>query len=638
MNALHQAAEAAGIELDWHDIEGGHHRVPDGTLVDILRAMGLPTDQPSPVVRLPIIAEPDQIVILKDTGRDVPYRLIREDGHLVEGRTVATDGATALAETLPLGLHRLQIAEEERFLLIAPPKALAPSDLGVERCFGIGVQLYGLRTRRQSDLGDFGDLKRAVERFADAGADFVGLNPLHGLFLSRPEAASPYSPSSRRFLNPLYISVDRAASRLGQQLSLPPALSGDLVDYPVALRRKLQALEQLFAGFEGSPEFERYRAAGGEALERHCLFEALQEQGATERVQPGSDVAAAFAHDHQDRMSFFAFLQWLADLQLEEAQVTARDAGMAVGLYRDLAVGVDPEGSMVWSAPDVTLRGVSIGAPPDAFSPLGQMWNLAPFSPPALAARGFRPLLDDLEANARHTGALRIDHIIGWQRQFWIPAGKSPAEGAYVRFPFDVLARLAALVSHRHRCLIIGEDLGTVPEGFRPKMQACGMLSCRVIWFERDGDRIRKPSDYPNDALASITTHDLPTVRGFWRAQDIAWRERLGIEPDAQAARDDRERDKALLVQALRDAGVLNEEATPDAIVAALHRFLARTNSALALVQLEDLAGLSEQPNLPGTIHDHPNWRRRLPLAIEDLLERDETRDLLRMIAEERAG
>ncbi|MCB2052981.1 MAG: 4-alpha-glucanotransferase [Geminicoccaceae bacterium] len=652
--ALERKAGALGIEPTWRDVHGGVHRVPDAALEALIGVMtrGADAETPPP----PLLAEPGKpVAVSGEAGSE--YVLETEDGLELEGRTRTWRDRTVLDRRLESGLHRLRLDGTTRHLLVAPKKCLGPADLGIERCFGVAAQLYSLREAEPSAIGDFAMLRRAAPVLAREGVDLVGLNPLHALFAADASACSPYAPSNRRFLNTIYVDPLQAADRLKLPKPAPsPEGGGELIDHAAAWAVRRDALHVLFDGFEqrGSPEdraaFESFVREGGAPLHDHALFEALHaymlEKGADRWAfwtwpeglrRPDTKEARAFAEKNAPAIRFHQFLQWLADGQLGEAQAAARDAGMRIGLYRDLAVGVNPAGGMVWATPGLTLRGVSIGAPPDEFSPLGQNWGLAPFAPNALAAAGFRPLLADLEANARHAGALRIDHVIGLERQFWVPDGMSAAAGAYVRFPFEVVARLASLVSHRRRALIIGEDLGTVPPGFRRRMQSFGMLSCRVLWFEREGARLRRPEQYPPLALASFSTHDLPTVQGLMEGRDIDWRAKLELFPDAAAVARERRRrakDKTMFENGLAAEGI--EAGGEDGMAVGLHRYLARTRSALAVAQLEDLEGTPEQVNLPGTVDTHPNWRRRLGEPLDALLRRPRARAILRAMREER--
>jgi 4-alpha-glucanotransferase len=574
---------------------------------------------------------------------------------------------------LPEGYHRLEVevsgggdagAQDAMRLILTPEHCLLAQEEGDHgRFWGLQSQLYSLRSERDWGMGDFTDLARLAERAASLGAAALGVNPLHALFPADANHYSPYSPSSRFFLNALYIDPEAvpdleecaAAQAMladaGFRAAIAQLRAADLIDYPAVARMKLPMLERLFASFSErhrarssgrARAFEAFRQEMGVLLERHAVFDALHEHALQTwggwcwqhwpepYRHPDSTEVAAFAREHRDRVDFFAWLQWLADAQLRDAQTRARGAGMPIGLYQDIAIAVNAASSMTWAYPGVSPSGVSVGAPPDWFNPNGQDWALAPLSPVGLYEGGYELFIASLRQNMRHAGAVRIDHVMGLKRLYWIPSGAGASEGAYVRYPFDDLVRLIALESRRHRCLVVGEDLGTVPSGFRPAMQRAGVMSCRVLYFERDRDqRFLPPEDYPADALVSVSTHDLPTLKGFWTCRDVAWRELLGLLPDREAqaaARAERERDRVLLLKALEEAGLLPEGVDPehppdelsDELIEAAHRFLARTPGRLLMVQLEDALGETEQPNLPGA-EAHPNWRRRSARRLEDL-------------------
>ncbi len=651
MTTLAEIADAHGVATFWHDIAGRRHEVPDSTLEAVLVGLGADPANPgaAAVPRLPALAAPWGAVDMADLPAGVGYRVELDDGGEVAGRTVAREGGVGLAGGLPPGVHRLVWDGGERHVIVAPERCLLPHELGAARSFGVSAQLYSLRSRRPSPIGDFGDLRVAVDEAGRRGADLFGLSPLHALFMADAAARSPYSPSHRAFVNPLYLDVAAAAERLRLPAPAPLPDGPEILDYPPLADRKRAQLEDLFAAFEargGDARFTRFRVDAGSGLEKHARFEALHEASLARDPRrwafwtwpegwrdPASAEVEAFAAAHADRVTFFAFLQWLADLQLADAQATARHAGMRLGLYRDLAVGVNPAGSMAWATPRLTVRGLAVGAPPDPLGPDGQNWGLAPFAPTRLAELGYRPLLADLDANARHAGAMRIDHVLGFARQFWIPDGAPASAGTYVRFPFAVLARLCALVSHRRRCVVIGEDLGTVPEGFRDRLHAAGMLSCCVLWFEREGARFRRPDEYPQQALASVSTHDLPTVKGFLAGRDVTWRADLGDHDDAARAdaRAHRQSEMDAIQEALAAAGLSGQP-----LPVALHRFLARSRADLALAQLEDLAEVLEQPNLPGTMDEHPNWQRRLPAPVEDIFANPSAEATLAAMRQER--
>ena len=613
----------------------------------------------------------------------IEWHLALEDGgqrrgiaalpELPAGEETLLDGARLVRRpltlpTLPVGYHQIELAAGGRRavtrLIVAPPACFTADDaLGTGgRGWGLAVQLYSVRSADNWGMGDFGDLLRLVETMAAFGCDTIGLNPLHALFPDDPNHYGPYGPSNRVFLNVLYLAVpalpefaDCAAARAlvagaDFQHRLAAARAAELIDHPAVAALKMPVLELLYRTFrdthwgrdtERGRAFATFRADAGEALHRQALFDALHEHFYRQQGQwywpdwpveyrsPTAAGARRFADEQAERIGFFEWLQFAADAQLATAAARARALGMELGLYRDLAVANHPGGAAAWSFPDVVLKSAGIGAPPDALGPQGQSWGLSPLSPVGLQETGYRHFIEGLRANMRSAGVIRIDHVMALLRLFWIAEGHSAAEGVYVRYPFTDLMRILALESQRGRCLVVGEDLGTVPEGFRPAMRALGVLSTRVLYFERgpDGGFIA-PEHYETEAQVNAATHDLPTVRGFWQGLDIAWRDRIGLYPDP-ARRDadlaERRRDRDRLVASLRHNGALGPgeaasrgDAATDELVAAIHRYLARTNGRLLMVQVEDLVGEVEQPNLPGTVAEHPNWRRKLALPLEE--------------------
>ena len=555
--------------------------------------------------------------------------------------------AASLAAVSPLALGSIEAPEGVT--------CFVPDWLRDGRVWGIGCQLYGLRSQRNWGIGDFADLARFAEIAAEAGADFVGVNPLHALFLAAPDHCSPFSPSSRDFLNPLYIAIDQAPGFAGMEDALDPPddmRSAELIDYRRAGPLKAKALGVLFRIFQARgddadrDDFQRFVAARGRPLYLHALFEALSEamvrnghghgwrDWPDEYRHPGSDSVRAFSEEQKELVDFHAWLQWLADRQLGAAQARARDAGMRIGLYLDLAVGVVPDGSATWADRELVVPGAHIGAPPDRFNANGQDWGLAPLSPAGLTARAFRPYRESIDAVLSHAGALRIDHAMSLYRLFWVPDGFAPADGAYVRYPFyDMLGTLAEVSSAR-RAIAIGEDLGVVPPGFREAMRATGIQSYRVFFFEMRDDRFLPPEDYPREAMACVTTHDLPTLAGWWRGHDIETRRAIGMigEADIGPARAARAHLRRQMLHLLAEKGLPPQDEarrmvengeTPDELPAgvavALHRLMARTPSRLLVVQAEDLVGSAEQVNIPGTADGHPNWRRKLPVELEAL-------------------
>ena len=503
------------------------------------------------------------------------------------------------------------------------------------RLWGVAVQLYALRSCRNWGHGDFTDLARLVGLAAARGAAVIGLNPLHALFADRAEEASPYAPNSRLFLNPLYIDVEAipefpGTARIALDKDIAALRASDLIDYTGVAKAKLAALRLAHQRFRAAAtadrraDFEAYRREQGDALLGFACFECLRSlhPGKPWREwpqpwrSPQRKELLAFRQAHVEDCEFHEFVQWTADRQLAACRDAARNQGMPIGLYMDLAVGIDPQGADAWMDQDTVLTGVSIGAPPDEFNPAGQDWGLAPFNPQALAASGGAAMRVLMHAVMRHAGAIRLDHVLGLKRLFMMPRGGNG--GSYVHFPLEQLARVISEESHRHRCIVIGEDLGTVPDNFRETMAQWGFWACRVMLFEREHDgRFRAPEHYPAEALATFNTHDMASFRGWMEGHDM--RVKRGIAFDPGESDDARAHAQA----ALRDALARWAPQFPPDDIAAVAAFLAFTQCRLAVIALDDILGVRDQVNVPGSVAQHPNWRRKLPVAIEDLAGHD---------------
>ncbi|MPZ33952.1 MAG: 4-alpha-glucanotransferase [Rhodospirillales bacterium] len=593
-------ARAAGIAVDWIDSMGRPQRVRTESLRRLLESLD-GVDTPAGVPPL-VTARRGRPIAIAGIDAHHSGELALEDGDVKP--VVLRDG------TLPgirrPGYHRLRFADREITLAVAPPRCMSLQDIGGgERMWGVAAQVYSLRRAGDGGIGDAGAVRDLAEAAARQGADAMALSPVHSLFPHDPARHGPYSPSSRLFLNPLY--ADPTATFDATAVAPDEGLErATLIDWAAAGAAKFARLRALFDAFDevDTPllrEFELFIKQGGEALRQHARFEA-EQAASSER--------------------FHLFLQWITARSFAAAQRAAKAAGMRIGLLSDLAIGMDRTGSHAWARRSDLLMGLSIGAPPDAFNPHGQDWGLTGFSPRALVATGFEPFLATLRAALAHAGGVRIDHIMGLMRLWLIPRGQPAGEGAYLAYPLEDLLNLLALESHRHGAVVIGEDLGTVPPGFRARLRRAGIAGMDVLWFERTRLHFRKPSRWRADAVAMTTTHDLPTVAGWWIGEDIRTRRALGLgAPGEDQAR---QQDRTRLWRAFTNAGVAGDMPPTDqpapAVDAALG-YVAQSRSPLMLAPLEDLLGLVEQPNLPGTIDEHPNWRRRLGPPARELFE-----------------
>ncbi|ROU03914.1 4-alpha-glucanotransferase [Histidinibacterium lentulum] len=685
MSALERLMERIGIEPGFEDALGASRPTDPDVARSLARELGFPAaderEARRTLARLDAEAAqrplPPVIVTTCPGGRlDLPADGARRgrtwtllDGETEVTRRTAPDGeSVALDVPEALGRYRLRLDMEgrdpaETVLMVAPDACWTPPALAEDgKIWGVSVQLYLLRSARNWGIGDFTDLARFVEIAADWGADMIGLNPLNAGFLDDPDHASPYSPASRLFLNVLYIDVG-AVPRFGTDPAvraqvedpefrrrLEACRAADLVDYSGVAALKVPVLEALHRAFRDGAsareqeDFAAFRRERGQALERFCRFSALRAHFAAQtparadwRTWPApfrdcrSDEIARFAADHAGRIEFHAWMQWIAEGQLARAAAETERRGMAVGLYRDLAVGADAAGAESWSNPEAVLSGLQIGAPPDMLNPAGQNWVLPPFDPNALRQEAHASYADLVRANMRHAGGLRIDHVMALQHLYLIPEGHPPTKGAYVTYPMEELLAVLALESHERPCLIVGEDLGTVPEGFRERMAEARVLSYRIAMFERDEKgAFVPPGDYPRAALAMLGSHDLATLRGWWESRDIDLKARHGLyasKDEEGRQRAQREEEHAAFVAALEDAGLLDageilpSEPFGPRIAAAAHGFLGLARSGLAVAQLEDLLDQAEQVNLPGTVEAHPNWRLRYRLPLESLAE-----------------
>ena len=692
---LHRLADLAGVETTYVDAHDRLRTVPDDTVRALLVASGYPAGcdgdisaaiseielapwrrplEPVFVIGGDSDSASVSIVVPAASADDpLPWTLTTEDGNerggivrpadlivedeMIVGSELLHRRRLPVGRTPPPGYHRLSAGKEDATttLIVTPETChLPPVWQRGERTWGFAVQLYALRSARNWGMGDFGDLGKLAIDAAGLGAGAIGLNPLHALFPGRPEWCGPYSPSSRLFLNILYLDVEAvpdfsecadaralvSSSRF--RAAMRDAREAPLVDYAAVAALKQPVLNLLYASFRrrhmggGKPSkraraFLRFREDGGEDLQRMAVFEVLCERFGEDRPwrewrrpyrDPSSQDVTRFARENEERVAYHIYLQWLADEQLSAARARV---DMSVGFYNDLALGCDADGADAWAWSGCIAEGASLGAPPDIFNPIGQDWRLPPFRPMALREVAYRPFIATLRAVMRHAGAVRLDHVMGLMRLFWIPPGGCPADGGYVRYPLEDLLGIVALESRRNGCAVIGEDLGTVPDGFRQRLARASILSYRLLWFERDTEgRFLPPGDYPPLSLVAASTHDLATISGFWSGHDLDVRTNLGLFPslqDEKQARKERCQAREWLLRALRREGLVAAgEVNVDTVIESIHRFLARAPSVLLMVQFEDLLGERDQANMPGTTTQHPNWRRRIPLALETLM------------------
>ncbi|MGH8272993.1 MAG: malto-oligosyltrehalose synthase [Gammaproteobacteria bacterium] len=652
-----ELAAAVGLATSYFSIGGERLEVPPESLRVILQGLGYADDNPQETLAA-LAAERTGMLIPPVTAsfEPAPPRITLNPAALAgdgiewmltgEGRELA--GKCALADleagegqlslalpALAPGYYRLRIAaggkKAEALLVRAPEKAWLPET--PERGYGFSIQLYEQIGSESIGIGDFSDLAGLGEAAGRMGAATLGINPLHALFLSAPERCSPYSPNSRLALNPLYLDVRRlpgATETMRQRLASPAfaaritALNAQaLVDYPAAAQIKLDLAREAHANFRasgGDPECERFiREAepGATAWARYETIAAVHGANFHDWPQslqdPHSAACERFVAEHREAHDFYYWLQWQTDAQLGEAARRTREAGLGIGLYHDLALGADPAGAEVWAGGEAFAATLGVGAPPDPLNPRGQNWGFPPLHPRRLVEQGLAPFIELVRTNVRHAGVLRIDHVLGLNRLFVVPPGGSAAEGAYLHYPLDLLLAVVALESQRAHCMVIGEDLGTVPEGLRDKLAARGILSLRLLYFERsETGRPLAPEQYPRDALATVGTHDVVPLPGWWRGKDLERTDRLDLWPEEEtreAAQAARPEERATLAEAFTRAGLPEADAEPPTVAA--YRWLACSPSRLVSIQPEDALDIEAPVNVPGTLDEEPNWRRR---------------------------
>lgn len=593
------ATDAWGIDDGYEDARGERRAVPEETISALRRAMRCPSEPPR--------VEREVLVVREDASPMLASgKLVLEDG--AELKLPVKDN---LAD-LPLGYHDFFPDDDTRQpvkLIVTPGKCpLPPKGL-----WGWSAQLYAARSQESWGFGDLADLRRLASWARSQGAGLMLVNPLSAAAPIVPQQPSPYFPSSRRFLNPLYLRIEDVpgAQMLGEQLAGLAALGRQLngartIDRDAVFKLKREALEVIWTPGEPPAEFDRFLAERGESLRQFAAYCALAEKyGADWRRWPAeyhdcrSDRVRQFADENRDRVQYHQWLQWLLDQQLAHA---AND----IKLMQDLAIGVDPGGADAWAWRDLYADGCTVGAPPDLYNVHGQDWGLPPWIPHKLRAAGYQPFIETLRATLRHAGGLRVDHVMGLFRLFWIPQGASAPQGAFVRYRWDEMLAIVALECHRAGAFAVGEDLGTVDEQCREQLAAHQVLSYRLLWFE---DQF--PSAWPQLAMAAVSTHDLPTVAGLWTGDDLAAQRSLGLDPNEKGIEAMRKK-LAKSIKLKQNAGV-------EETIEATYRLLADAASLVATVSLDDALAVHERPNMPCTLHEWPNWSLALPGGIEAL-------------------
>ncbi|CAM4168073.1 4-alpha-glucanotransferase [Vibrio agarivorans] len=718
-SALKQVAEMARLADSYVSAWGDEAKVEEDTLRRLLASLGYDTTNDETLLKSaekkhkkdvldPVLVlrsgEPVEVPLYLGTSAresEFSWSLTTEEGEVLEGylqsqvvRDERAEGGPlvfALPSNLPWGYHKLEISRKRRkspycMTLIITPKACfkQPEMESGKKMWGPSVQLYTLRTQHNWGIGDFGDLKQLVADIASRGGDFVGLNPIHSLFPANPEGASPYSPSSRRWLNIMYIDVSsvpefslsaEAQQQVGSaefQKRLQEARDAHWVNYSEVSAMKMSILPLLFNEFKSrhldkgtdrAKEFEAFVAEGGDSLVHQAAFDALHAELHAEDsnmwgwpVFPEkyrhfeNSAVQKYIKDNQDRVNLYMYLQWVADTQINEAQTLAEEKGMSVGLYRDLAVGVADSGAETWADDGNLVMDASIGAPPDILGPLGQNWGLPPLNPQALQATSYDAYIKLLRANMKHCGSLRIDHVLGLLRLWWIPKGENATNGAYIYYPVEDMLAILALESHRHECSVIGEDLGTVPDEIVGILRDAGVHSYKVFFFETsedDGGYI-SPEHYANQSMSALCTHDMPTLRGFWHCDDLKMGRELGLYPNEQQLEGlfaDRLKSKQGILDSVAWHGYLPEGVGRDAqyvpmdtmLAEALQLHVASGSSTLLSVQLEDWLEMDKPVNIPGTVDEYPNWRRKLSMNLDQIFGRDNVNRLAKRLTEVRA-
>ena len=717
-HVLQKLVEMRGIETNYVDAWGNPASISEDTKAKLLNVLGYDTssadametqigeeaknvwlsplnpvqvnrlnDNLNITVRLPIELANDTytVAVTTESGEAFSHDIVPVDEELINVAQIQDvefhEYVVALPFSLPMGYHSLALSAKDdedtigtMRLILAPEACYKPNDIVQgNKLWGLSVQLYCIRTQQNWGIGDFSDLTYLVKQAASVGAGFIGLNPIHALYPANPFSCSPYGPSSRRWLNYLYIdvssidcfdaeSVQALVSSDEFQTTLNHARAVEYVDYSAVAKLKLDALSLVFEQFNAkylskntkvNREFKAFVEEGGDSLEMLAVYDALQESLAQEgKASWGWPVfpeklneyqkpdVAKFKKANAERVKFFQFLQWQAAVQLEQASQAAMDAGMTIGLYRDLAVGVSEGSAEIWGNRDLYKTDASVGAPPDILGPLGQNWGLPPMDPQKLYEQQYQPIIDLFASNMTSSGALRIDHVMALLRLWWVVKGDDAKEGGYVYYPVDDLLGILALESHRHQSLVIGEDLGTVPDEIRSKLADNGVYSYRVFFFEQAEDGgFFSPAHYPVQSMSTLTTHDMPTLIGYWHCLDLELGKELGLYPTEDILNTlytDRHANKQAILDTLHghlsvDDSVgrdVNHTGMTRALNYGMQVHMAQGSSALLSLQLEDWLEMDKPVNIPGTFDEYPNWRRKLSRNLEDVFAEHDIQQL----------
>lgn len=683
--SLRELAVAHGVATEYTDWRGNDVDPSAQTVIAVLAGMGVDGSTPE---RAAIALATDRKArsarmlppcVVTRAGRDLQVDVRVGGGEQVDGWVELEGGRTRVDLTrlqttsapltgdeptgsvslvvpadLPLGYHTLHAnsgrTTSSTTLIVTPAQLGLPARMGAGRSWGLATQLYSVRSRQSWGIGDLADLADLASwSGSEHGADFLLANPLHAAEPVAPMEPSPYLPTSRRFVNPIYLrieripeygelepaprrEVDRLQATLGAEVA-----GSDLIDRDAVWTAKREALQRVHAvplSAERAAVYGAYRRREGPGLEDFATWSALAAMHGSnwrnwppDLRHPRLPGVGMFRVQHEEQVDFYCWLQWMLDEQLATTQSTARDAGMALGVLHDLAVGVHPDGADAWGLQEVLAHGVSVGAPPDAFNQVGQDWSQPPWRPDRLAEQAYRPFREMVSTMLRHAGGVRVDHILGLFRLWWVPAGRPPTEGTYVRYDHEALVGVLALEAHRAGAIVVGEDLGTVEPWVRGYLDERGLLGTSILWFEVDEQgRPRDPTSWRECCLGSVTTHDLPPTAGYLDGEHVRLRHELQLlTRPLEEERADAEAERAAWLRELRARGLLAADADTEQIVLALHRFLTLTPARLQCVALTDAVGDRRTQNQPGTNDEYPNWRVPLagpagePLLLEDV-------------------